>query len=875
MSSLTTQGWYGYVNWYGAATSSTAPTSPTVSGGILPTGGAPLVAPVVGATPPTATPVLLPDLTLTGQAWGWPIPITAGRRTIPGRPIWRRVRKESDGYYADVAVSFGFRAEVLAGLAPVAMNFRRILANGAVVYDLETNTTPPGVTVTTYDGLQTGADPFLVSVDGADDVPAYIFHVYAVIQNLPLKAFANKFPDAWAAEIADVLTDSQVIPYANSADIVGAIGFGGADWVGNMMVDFIREKMWMATYGSGGIVLKEWSLTLRDSVLTHPEAPWGSFTSESAGIDNGLLGLPASGHLLMMPFKGSDRSSYTVSAVNPSTNQITAQQLITQASGTVMFGVMTGQATPPGRSPVDLIACVDATNTLRVYEYDGSAIVSRGSILLPVNQYPWAVSGVHDGATMTFFFQDWSPGSGGSALGNIQYFHKVTATYSSGTTISLSHVLLAGIAEIPFSDPAPRSYQGQRLLPTPDGGVILSSYRDNFTDGQTYSDFAKIAADGTVAWSTSVQGYASTPFTTGTYSGGNTSIITDKFLAFGYYNDHTHMHGIRYGAWAIDVNTGAATAYSVPHLEETFGDSDDPNLYWVTFIDRHQFDARVMTITATSWGGAAGANWDVVLGGTPGQTDGIALSRCYLLLANLTRELKGKIAIAPSITDFVSCLFIVEQGSFMQFAAAMNRLCNCDIRESNDGVEVFRIVDGVTYATDASVTVDNLLRQPGATGLMLSRAGDDAMPSEIRAQFVADEASFKYTERPARREFGPMQTTTTTRIDTLRVPLGMAISQGQQYVSETLYRETEMRAQVLYNVPWAQAISVQPGDVHAVDDASTGDVLTVKVTRADLTDNRTATIQGMRLHTAQEYNAQADGGSGATTFVPSSPTPPA
>src|SRR4051812_48930573 len=51
----------------------------------------------------------LPDPSLAGQAWGWPIPITAGQRPgLPGRPVRRRVTKVAENsWILDALISFG------------------------------------------------------------------------------------------------------------------------------------------------------------------------------------------------------------------------------------------------------------------------------------------------------------------------------------------------------------------------------------------------------------------------------------------------------------------------------------------------------------------------------------------------------------------------------------------------------------------------------------------------------------------------------------------------------------------------------------------------------------------------------------------------
>lgn len=393
-------------------------------------------APSITTTITVSAPVL-PEMSLKGQTWGWVIPITAGKRTVPGRPIWRRIRRGTDTYYMDFAVSFGWRAEIMADDPGVDLSFKRLLVNGVVIRDVDAGITAPGVTVTFYDGTQTTADPFLVSVDGADDVQAFVYHMYAVVQNLPLLQFGNQQPDSFAADVID------------------------------------------------------------------------------------------------------------------------------------------------------------------------------------------------SGPDMT-------------------------------------------------------------------------------------------------------------------------------------------------------------------------------------------------------------------------------LARALTLLADLSRDMKGKVTIGANITETIDNLFIVEQGSFNSFALNIGRLCDFDLRETNNGVEIVRAADGDIHA---ALTEDTLLRAPGESGLVFTRTGDDNLPAEVRAQFVASEASFKFSERPARRDFGPMPTTTSTRVDTIRVPLGMPVNAAQTYVSGCLYRETDARDQVRYALPWSYAVKVQAGDIHTVPDGD--DLLTVKVTRADLTDNRTLNIEARRLHTALDYDGQA------------------
>jgi hypothetical protein len=167
------------------------------------------------------------------------------------------------------------------------------------------------------------------------------------------------------------------------------------------------------------------------------------------------------------------------------------------------------------------------------------------------------------------------------------------------------------------------------------------------------------------------------------------------------------------------------------------------------------------------------------------------------------------------------------------------------------------------------VSDDVLIQPDNGSALTFSRIAEQNLPSELVLQFVAAEASFRFTERPARREVGPKPTTISTKKDTIRIPLGMTVNKGQTYISNALYRETEARDRVTYSLPWQHAIEVQVANVHTLPDGD--DELTVKVVRADREPNRIVTIQAERLHTAQDYIGVADSGTYAPSFVAAEP----
>jgi hypothetical protein len=193
----------------------------------------PPAAPAAAPPPPPSAPIsvapAVPDPSLAGQTWGWPIPITAGRRTIPGRPVETRLTKGGDGHYImDTLVSFGWRAEIMAGHAPLALSIRKLLVNGVVVYDGESGFTAPGISLTFYDGTQVTADPFWEGIHGAGNQPAYIYHILVNVVDLPLKEFKDAKPDAWALDVLDAAVLPETI-YANSGgQETAAAGFSAA-----------------------------------------------------------------------------------------------------------------------------------------------------------------------------------------------------------------------------------------------------------------------------------------------------------------------------------------------------------------------------------------------------------------------------------------------------------------------------------------------------------------------------------------------------------------------------------------------------------------------------------------------------------------------
>jgi hypothetical protein len=143
----------------------------------------------------------------------------------------------------DTLVSFGWRAEIMAGHAPLALSIRKLLVNGVVVYDGESGFTAPGISLTFYDGTQVTADPFWEGIHGAGNQPAYIYHILVNVVDLPLKEFKDAKPDAWALDVLD----AAVLPRRSTPTVAGR--FGGSGFLGRLMLDAAHDRLWGAYAG--------------------------------------------------------------------------------------------------------------------------------------------------------------------------------------------------------------------------------------------------------------------------------------------------------------------------------------------------------------------------------------------------------------------------------------------------------------------------------------------------------------------------------------------------------------------------------------------------------------------------------------------------
>lgn len=168
----------------------------------MPAGGyrnvpdAPAPAPVAPAPAPSIAPVL--DNNVSVSVYGRVIPISAGKRRLPGDLIWlRQDQLNTEGQYtANGAYSFGYR------LIPASTcNLVKLWANGVIIYDAVAGFQAEGLTFVFYDGSQTAIDPEIAADKGAAITPAYKEQIY-IRGIFPTKEFNGSLPNI-SALVAD------------------------------------------------------------------------------------------------------------------------------------------------------------------------------------------------------------------------------------------------------------------------------------------------------------------------------------------------------------------------------------------------------------------------------------------------------------------------------------------------------------------------------------------------------------------------------------------------------------------------------------------------------------------------------------------------
>lgn len=132
------------------------------------------------------------------------IPIVMGAVRLTGDVIWMRSwRTSTNECRADVAVCFGsnaFQRPISLMSLSQSGNYIYRRTGGAVV-------DPPSA-VRFYDGTQTTADPKIAEYEGADKTPAFKGYIYAVLENVKIGDFSAEFTDngSLVTEPADSVT---------------------------------------------------------------------------------------------------------------------------------------------------------------------------------------------------------------------------------------------------------------------------------------------------------------------------------------------------------------------------------------------------------------------------------------------------------------------------------------------------------------------------------------------------------------------------------------------------------------------------------------------------------------------------------------------
>lgn len=141
------------------------------------------------AEAPSIDPVL--DNNVSVSVYGRVIPISAGKRRLPGDLIWLKhdqLNTEGD-YTANAAYSFGYR------LIPGATcNLVKVWANGIKIYDATSGFIAEGFSFVFYDGSQVAIDSEISADKGADITPAYKEQIY-IRGVFPTKEFNGSLPN--------------------------------------------------------------------------------------------------------------------------------------------------------------------------------------------------------------------------------------------------------------------------------------------------------------------------------------------------------------------------------------------------------------------------------------------------------------------------------------------------------------------------------------------------------------------------------------------------------------------------------------------------------------------------------------------------------
>src|SRR3954464_12336793 len=174
-------------------------------------GPAPAAAPTTAAAAaPSIAPVL--DNNVSVSVYGRVIPISAGKRRLPGDLIWlQNDQLNTQGQYtAHAAYSFGYR------LIEASASLVKVWANGVKIYDAAAGFTAEGFSFVWYDGSQGAIDPEIAADKGAAITPAYKEQLY-IRGIFPTKEFNGSLPNISVLVSDEPAGFEQFLPWASGA----------------------------------------------------------------------------------------------------------------------------------------------------------------------------------------------------------------------------------------------------------------------------------------------------------------------------------------------------------------------------------------------------------------------------------------------------------------------------------------------------------------------------------------------------------------------------------------------------------------------------------------------------------------------------------
>jgi hypothetical protein len=218
----------------------------------------------------------LQDLSVQGSAYGNFIPITYGSIRVAGNIIWatdiveRKTTKKvsgGKGGSSQKVTTFSYFSNFATLLCEGEItSVQRIWADGRLIYDTSAGNT--GITgasskIRIYKGTETQMpDPFIQSVMGIDDTPAYRGRAYVVFESLALAEFGNRIPNM----TFEVIRGSEFIPNITYFDRDTEILPSPVSFSGWQSLDLdSRVCWWVGTQTISGITYNRLNATNIDT----------------------------------------------------------------------------------------------------------------------------------------------------------------------------------------------------------------------------------------------------------------------------------------------------------------------------------------------------------------------------------------------------------------------------------------------------------------------------------------------------------------------------------------------------------------------------------------------------------------------------------